>query len=215
MIDRLRHSLRERGARGTLAQVGRSMRRGYEHQEVLVVVKELDQIVEPRSVHGMRIEDLTADHMDGLRALNRKRNEPEADGYFENSLRYGFHGFAAIIDDELVGYYWWVDRHNPVPHPDLWRLGRGFALESGDVYGCSLFLLAEQRGGGRAEEFLFGVESALRERGYKRIWGYIDKGNRAARWLYGVRGYRPTWKVQIRRFAFLGWRSSTSVSDGA
>ena len=83
------------------------------------------------------------------------------------------------------------------------------------MYGGSLFLLPEHRGEGRAAEFLFRVESALRERGYRRIWGYVDKGNRAARWLYGTRGYQPAWKVRIRRFAFLGWRSSTPVSDGA
>jgi GNAT superfamily N-acetyltransferase len=215
MIDKVRRSLRERGARGTLSRLVGSLREGYAEEELIVLFKELDDVVEPQSLGRLTIEEINAGHLQGLYALNRKRGEPGADRYFERSLQYGYHGFAACVEDELVGYYWWVDRDSPVSHPDLWRLGRGFELGKRDLYGSGLFLLEEYRGDGRADEFLFRVESALRARGYDRLWGYVEKGNRAARWLYATRGYEPAWKVRTRRLGFFRWRKSSPVSDGA
>ena len=212
VIDKLRCSLHERGLAGTLRRLGGSLVDGYEKEELLVLVKELRDIQEPKGGEELRVEELDASHLPGIYALNRQRDEPEADRYFDQSLEYGYHGFAGLVGDRLVGYYWWVDRDNPVPHPDLFRLGREFELEDGDVYGSSLYLLEAYRGGGRAGQFLYQVESRLRDRGYRRLWGYVDKGNRAARWLYAMRGYLQTWQVCNHRLAFLRWRRSTPLS---
>jgi GNAT superfamily N-acetyltransferase len=178
-----------------------------------VLLKDLDDIVVPKAPGGLMIDDFDPSMLPALYAMNRGRGKSEANEYFERSVRNGYHAFAAIVEDRMVGYYWWVDRHNLVAHPDLFKLGRGFALEEGDVYGASFFLLEEFRGGGRAGEFLFWAETRLRDRGYKRIWGYVDSDNRPARWLYATRGYIPTGRVYNRRFAFLRWRKSAPI-DG-
>lgn len=213
MIAGLRRRLRERGLGGTLARLARQSREGSVREEVIVLLKDLDAIVEPRRPASLRVEDMEARHLPQLFEVNRKRGVSRADRYFEASLAQGFHGFVALKGAELVGYYWWVDRDSDPPHPDLWLLGSGFEMESGDVYGSSLFLLEEHRGGGAAGDFLHHVETALKERGYGRIWGYVDSTNRPARWLYSTRGYQPMWKVVHRRFLFFKSRKSIPIAD--
>jgi GNAT superfamily N-acetyltransferase len=213
MIGKLRRNLRERGIRGTFARLTRQLREGLVRDELIVLLKDLDSIVEPRRPGGFEIEDLEARHLPGLSAVNRKRGVTRADRYFETSIAKGFHGFVALKGGEVVGYYWWVDREADPPHPDIWLLGKGFEMEPGDVYGSSLFLLEEHRGGGAAGIFLHQVEASLRDRGYARIWGYVETTNRPARWLYSTRGYQSMWKVAHRRFLFFKSRRSIPMGD--
>lgn len=214
MIAKVRRNLHEQGVRGTVARAGERLRAGYTEENLTVLLKRLDSIVEPRRPDPeLRVEDLTAADLPALYELNRRRGQPEADRYFENSVGYGFHGFMAWIGEDPVGYYWWVDKDNATPHPDLWRLGKGFELSAGEVYGSSLFLLDEHRGGGRSGAFLYRVETALRDRGYDRLWGYVERGNRAALWLYSTRGYEGTWNMRNRRLVLLRWRHAEALPD--
>jgi GNAT superfamily N-acetyltransferase len=212
LISKLRRNLRERGVRGTAGRALSRLREGYTKEELIVLLKTTDSIVEPKKPGKLTMEDLGSAHLPELIELNRKAGEPlGADKYFENSLKLGYHGFIARIDGELVGYYWWVDRDDPNPHSDVWRLGKQFELEPGDVYGSSLFLLEEHRGGGTANDFLYKIEAGFRDRGYKRIWGYVVKDNRPARWTYNLRGYKPTWNMVNRRLVFFRWRRSSPI----
>jgi GNAT superfamily N-acetyltransferase len=213
MSSGLRRRLRERGMGGTFARLARQSREGVVHEQVIVLLKDLDAIVEPRRPSDLRFEDMEERHLPGLREVNRKRGVPRANRYFEASLERGYHGFVALRGSELVGYYWWVGLDADPPHPDWWLLGEGFELEPGDVYGSSLFLLEEHRGRGAAGDFLHHVETALRDRGYTRIWGYVDSTNRPARWLYSTRGYQPMWKVMHRRFLFFKSRKSSPMGE--
>lgn len=181
------------------------MRDGYVKEELIVLLKDLDAIVEPRVEGDLRLEDLEANHLPGIAELNRKRGMPGANRYFENCLADGIHGFVAIRGEEIIGFYHWVDVENDPTHPDLWYMGPGFRLEPEDVYGSGLFLLEEHRGSGTASGFLFRVETSLRDRGYRRLWGYVDSANRPARWLYSNRGYEPMWSVLSRRIFFHRW----------
>jgi GNAT superfamily N-acetyltransferase len=214
LISKLRRHLRERGARATAAKFAQRVRDGYVREELIVLLKDLDSIVEPRAEGDLRLEVLGAEHLPGISEMNRKRGMPGADRYYENCLADGIHGFVAIRAEEIVGSYHWVDRDNPTPHPDIWYMGSGFRLEQGDVYGSGLYLLEEHRGGGTASDFLFKVESSLRERGHLRLWGYVDSANRPARWVYSNRGYKPMWSVLSRRFVFHRWRKSAPTNDG-
>jgi GNAT superfamily N-acetyltransferase len=165
-------------------------------------LKPLDEVSSARMQSGIEVADLDATQMPGIRELNRRRGNPAADRYFENSLAQGIRGFVALKDGQTVGYYHWVDGRGGLGHPDIWYMGKDFALAPDDVYGSGLYLEEEHRGGSAASDFLFGVESALRDQGYKRLWGYVVSGNRPARWLYVSRGYEPTWKMRSRRFLF-------------
>jgi GNAT superfamily N-acetyltransferase len=213
MIGKLRRNLSEWGVRGALARLIRQLREGFVSEELIVLLKDLDSIPEPHHRPGIRIEDLEPRHLPALSEVNRRRGAPHADRYFETSVAKGFHGFVAFKGSELIGYYWWVDRDADPPHPDLWLLGKGFEMEPGDVYGSSLFLLEEHRGKGAAGDFLHHVETSLGDRGYRRIWGYVEATNRPARWLYSTRGYQPMWKVVHRYFIFFKSRRSIPLDD--
>lgn len=80
--------------------------------------------------------------------------------------------------------------------------------------GPAFFLLEEHRGGGASNDFLHQVETSLRGRGYGRIWGYVDRPNRPARWLYSTRGYRQMWGVLNRRFVSVKTRRTVPLDDG-
>jgi GNAT superfamily N-acetyltransferase len=196
VLTKLRRYLREHGARETAVAVGRRLWRAvYVQRSLIVMVGELDSIVEPWRDEGLRLEDLGPQHLEGLAELNRKRGRPDVDRRFARYVQQGFHGFVAYREDELLGYYWWVDRDVPTLYPDLRRLGLGIELAAGDVYGSDFYVLDEHRGGGLAADFLFKVESTFRDRGYERIWGYVVSSNRPARWIYSTRGYVPMWTV--------------------
>jgi GNAT superfamily N-acetyltransferase len=167
----------------------------YSQESLIVIVGKLDSIVEPWRDGGLRLEDLRAEHLPALSELNRRRGRPEVDRRFARYVEQGFHGFVALAGDELLGYYWWVDRDARTTYPDLRKLGLGIELGAGDVYGSDFYVLDEHRGGGLAADFLFKVESSLRDRGYQRIWGYVVSSNRPARWIYSTRGYVPMWTV--------------------
>jgi GNAT superfamily N-acetyltransferase len=213
MISKLRRHLHEQGTRATAEKFLLRLREGYVREELIVLLKDLDAIVRPRFAGDLRVEGLESRHLAGISALNRKRNEPGADRYFSNALEKGFQGFVALRDDEIVGYYHWVDCEAPTEHPDLWFLGPEFELRPGDVYGSGFFLLKEHRGGGTASDFLFKIESSLRDRGYRQLWGYVESGNRPARWTYRNRGYEPMWNVLYQRLIFFRWRKMVQMSN--
>ncbi|MET0306947.1 MAG: GNAT family N-acetyltransferase [Solirubrobacterales bacterium] len=213
MIGKLRRYFGEWGVQGAIARLLRQLREGVVREEVIVLLKKTDSIVVPRRPSELRVEDLEERHLPGLFEVNRKRGAPHADRYFEASIAKGFHGFVALKAGEVVGYYWWADYAADPPHPDLWLLGEGFKMEEGDVYGSSLFLLEQHRGGGAAGDFLCQVETSLRDRGYRRIWGYVERTNRGARWLYSTRGYQPMWKVMHRHFMFFKSRQTVPLDE--
>lgn len=202
MIGKLIRQLRERGLRQTTRRFFERVRAGYTEEEFIVLLKDLEEVAGSRGQSGIEVAELDATRLPGVRELNRRQGTPHADRYFENCLAQGIHGFVALQDGLTVGYYHWVDGRTPATHPDIWYMGKDFRLLPDDAYGSGLFLEEEHRGGSAASDFLFGVESALRDSGHRRLWGYVVSGNRPARWLYMSRGYEATWKMRSRRFLF-------------
>jgi GNAT superfamily N-acetyltransferase len=200
MISRFRRYAREHGPRAAVAKSFEQLRESVVSEgQVTTLLKDLDSISEPRRRSSLEVVPLDADRLAGLSELNRKRGRPGVDRRFRANLERGLEGFVGIRDGETIGYYWWVDMDQAATHPDLEWLGDWLQIEPGDVYGSDFYVLPEDRAGGTANEFLFAVESGLRDRGFKRLWGYVDSGNRQARWLYSSRGYEPIRDVTVRR----------------
>jgi GNAT superfamily N-acetyltransferase len=179
--------VRRDGLRTTLGKVAGSRR-----TELLVVVKRLDSIEDIAFAPRLDISEIGPDSLAALADLNRRRCDTRADERFADDLARGARGFLAHVDGRLAGYYWWSDGH----HPHLRRLG--LTLGRGDVYGFDFFLAEEHRGDGRAVEFLYAIETALRDRGHSCLWGYVRGDNRPARWLYSARGYEVVKRVHGR-----------------
>ncbi len=216
MIGRFRRYAREHGPRAAIAKSFEQLRASVVSEgRLTILLKDLDSIPEPRRRSSLQVVPLERSHLDGLSELNRKRGRPGVDRRFRDNLERGLQGFVGIREGETVGYYWWVGADRAAAHPDLEWLGDWLQIEPDDVYGSDFYLLPEHRGGGAANEFLFAVESGLRERGFKRIWGYVDSGNRQARWLYSSRGYEPIKDLTVRRFLSRRWTIAPSVGSPA
>jgi GNAT superfamily N-acetyltransferase len=179
---------RRDGARATLRKVGGAFPRS----ELLVLVKRLEATEAITFERRLVVSELGPGSLPALAEFNRRRCDTRATERFTSDLARGRRGFVAHDDGRLAGYYWWADGD----HPHLARLG--VTLAARDVYGFDFYLAAEHRGDGRAVEFLYAIELALRERGYDRLWGYVRGDNRPARWLYSSRGYEVVKHVRSR-----------------
>jgi GNAT superfamily N-acetyltransferase len=196
----LRCRIRRDGARAVLGKLPARLRAALSSsQEIVVIEKDLGAVTEMEVEEKLRMEDFGAGHLAAMRAFNRKRCNLKADARAAAAVERGYRGFVAYVGDELVGYYWWVDGAIEPRHADIERFGLGIELQPGEVYGYDFYLLEEHRGDGKSMEFLHKVETSLRDLGYRRLWGYVEAGNRPARWLYGLRGYKPVRKVVNRR----------------
>ena len=160
--------------------------------ELLVLVKPLDAIAPIAFAPRLELSELGPAALPQLAELNRRRCDTRATDRFADDLARGYTGFVAHDDAQLAGYYWWTDGG----HRHLDRLD--VTLAADDVYGFDFFVAQEHRGDGRAVEFLYAVETALRARGFERVWGYVRADNRPARWLYSSRGYEIVKSVHLR-----------------
>ena len=183
-----------------LAKLTRRLRAAlYSREDVVVLAKDLDDVTEVSAVGDLRVEELRAEHLPALYDFNRARCNSAADRRTAGRLERGYRGFVAYVGEELVGYYWWVDRSIEPNHGDFARYGLEIDLQADEVYGFDYFLLEQHRGGGNSMEFLYTVESALRDLGYRRVWGYVIADNKPARWLYSLRGYASVRRSSARR----------------
>ncbi len=195
----LRRRFRDGGLRGVLAFLTAGVRAQATKRETqLVAVKRLDAIVVPLRHGALRIEPLERRHVRALSELNRERGDLEGDARFAADLDAGYGGFVGFKGAQLVSCYWWADASMP-PHRDMRELGLGIELGAGDAYGYDLYVHKCHRAGGTVNDFLFQIETALRERGYERLWGYVASDNRTALWTYQARGYESRWKVERMR----------------
>ncbi len=184
----------------------------YAREEIVVLRKDLGQITEMASSEALRIEEVERHHLPALYEFNGKRCNSKADARTYAALERGHRGFVGYVGDELVGYYWWVDAEIDPEHKDINRYGLGIEMGPGEVYGFDFFMLEEHRGDGKSMEFLYKIETGLRDLGYDTLWGYVIAGNKPARWLYGLRGYKSVRKVECRRV--LRRRTTLETSSG-
>jgi len=195
----VRRRFREEGARAAARHViARTQAQLIERNCHIVVVTDLHEIAVPVRRGELRVESLERRHLPLLHELNQERHDLTGDMRFAGDLDKRYGGFVAFKDDELVGFYWWTDASMD-PHHELRNVALGVELGPGDAYGTDFYVAERHRGGGRASDFLYQIETALRERGFERLWGTVEVNNRAARWTYATRGYADQWTVAGRR----------------
>ncbi|HSS32229.1 MAG TPA: GNAT family N-acetyltransferase [Solirubrobacterales bacterium] len=209
MISRFRRYAREHGLAAALGKAAGELRsKVFSEMQITVLLKDLDAVNEPRRTSGLEVVPLTEAHLGGLSELNRSRGRSSVDRRFRANLERGLQGFVGLRDGVTVGYYWWVRGEDAGLHPDLAWLGESLQIEPGDVYGSDFYILPEYREGGTANEFLYRLESAIAADGYHRIWGYVESGNRQARWLYSSRGYQPMGDLSTRKLLFFARKAA-------
>lgn len=177
----------------------------HKQERIFVLEKGLGDICVPVRRGVIRLEPVDERHVPALRELNRERGDKTGDARFAADLAAGCRGLVGFVGDELVSCYWWADGSMP-EHRDMRRLGLGIELRDGDVYGFDFYVHKGHRAGGAAADILYQVETALREQGFERLWGYVVADNRMARWMYDARGYRGRWMV-VRTRILRRWRN--------
>jgi GNAT superfamily N-acetyltransferase len=198
-IHELSRRFREGGVRAVLAFLLTGLRAQLsKHDTQLVIVKPLDEIAVPLRRGDIHVEPVERRHLAALRELNRERGDLEGDARFAADLDAGHGGFVGLRDGQPISCYWWVDATMP-QHRDMRELGLGIVLSERDVYGYDLYVHKDHRAGGTVNDFLFQIETALHERGFEQLWGYVAADNRTARWTYQARGYEPRWHVARKR----------------
>jgi GNAT superfamily N-acetyltransferase len=199
-LANLRCRLERDGPRALLAKIARALgSRLYCTERVVVMSKDLTAITDMTFDEAVLIEEFGEGHLEAMAEFNRRRCNTSADDRAKAALARGYRGFVGYVSGELVGYYWWVDGEIEPRHADIERYGLDIELQPGEVYGYDFYLLEQHRGDGNAMEFLYKVESSLRDLGYRTLWGYVIADNKPARWLYGLRGYKPVRTVVSRR----------------
>lgn len=195
----LRRRYRADGPSGALRHIAeRARAQVHERERHLVLCKELNDISVPVRRGRILVEPIERRHLPELRVLNQEREDLTGDVRFAGDLDEGYRGWIALRDGEPIGFYWWADPTMP-PHREFRTVALGVQLGAGDVYGTDLYVAPDHRSGGIAAEFLYLVETGLRERGFERLWGTVDENNRPARWLYDSRGYTERWTVEGTR----------------
>jgi hypothetical protein len=164
----------------------RLLRLLYAPHDDLVIRKELSEVEGPAPDGPFRLEPAGPQHVPLAATFYARRCYRRAAPSFAARLERGYSGLVALLGGEMVGYFWYVDGAMP-DHPEVARYD--IPLSDDGVYGFDLFLAEEHRGGGKATAFLGQVHRALRDSGYQTLWGYVESGNMASRWLFSIAGH--------------------------
>lgn len=118
----------------------------------------------------------------------------------QRNLDLGYKGFVLVNGDEVMGDVWYVENANGLEgkiHPDLAWLD--IQLGPQDVYMFDMFLRKEHRGGGTARLLLIGALTQLREKGFRRAYGYYISQNIPALWIHRTMGYEELSRIEVKR----------------
>jgi GNAT superfamily N-acetyltransferase len=167
----------------------------YAKTDEIILRKELDGD-EPTANGAIRLEEAGAHHLPLLADFNRRQCNTSRTDRFAAGLADGRRALLGFRDDELIGYFWWHDA--TVDGCYLSRFGVDLAAD--EVYGYDLFIAPEHRGRGTPVQFVAGVEAELARRGYRRLYGFVDRANVPARWLWTTSGHESVMCARTRRF---------------
>ncbi len=180
-LQRLRQLLalsQEKGLKRAVWEAYWALRfRAYHEEERLVLSKRLEDDPPPPTQPPLVVRPIQPSDEDALLRFAQTHRPPMA-WYVRKYLRNGYRGAVAFRGEEVIGLFWWVDRHIDPEHPDL--VLQDLHLEEGDAYGFAYYVATEHRGRGTATEILRGVFALLSGAGYRRVWGYVDADNRPA-----------------------------------
>jgi hypothetical protein len=126
---------------------------------------------------------------------------------FSNKIRFlkinknlskGYNGFALIKNDEMIGDIWFIkpDQTGALPyHPDLKLLE--IKIGPGQAYMFDAFIEQDERGGGNINLFLNKALLALKNSGFKKIYGYYMADNLPALWMHRLFGYKEINRIKL------------------
>src|SRR5262245_8533879 len=191
------------GARGLLTKglrvaAARIASRIYAKHTELVILRDLGEPVDLVQRPGLWIREIGPDDAGLVTRFNERYRVRDSVAASKSYLKNGYKGFLVFFEGELAGYWWWVDVESEaaVTHPCIERLE--IDLKEGDLYGFDYFVAPPYRQHGLAVRCLSLMYRALRAKGYRRVWAFVDERNLPARWVYQAVGNRRVRQVVSR-----------------
>lgn len=162
----------------------------YVRRHELLIRKQMDSRTVRHPRDGLRIEAVTRAHAAALQRFNARHRSIHKVRASAVYLACGYRGFLAFRDDELVGYWWWVDNtiDPALTYPCVARFG--LLLPDDAVFAFDYFIVPDARDEGVAVKFLTAIYAELVALGYRTVWGSVDADNVRARWVYSAVGNR-------------------------
>lgn len=139
---------------------------------------------------------------------NRRLEYPLKSRYLKlfKNLDKGYKGFAIVEGNQVIGDLWYFSSNKSMPtHPDLKLLNIHFSEK--DVYLFDMYIKPEKRGEGRVTSLLGEALMTLKNKGFKKAYGYYMADNIPALWMHRMLGYKELHRLKWNRFIFLKWRA--------
>ena len=115
----------------------------------------------------------------------------------------GYTGLALVKNIHMIADLWFVSKRsveNVCVHPDLELLG--VTLEDTDVYMFDMYLEPRERGRNASTEFMGSCLLELKQRGYKKAYGYYFNDNIPALWVHRLLNWKELYQVVMQRTIF-------------
>lgn len=116
------------------------------------------------------------------------------------NLKRGWHGYALVKNDQVLGDIWCVIPENGsrVSHFDLDMLG--ISCTEGDAYAFDMLIAPSFRGKNVAVHFQRTLQHALKKQRCKRMYGFYWEDNVPAMWMHRMLQFKELPKRQVSRF---------------
>ena len=122
----------------------------------------------------------------------------------------GYQGFAIARGRTILGDIWFCpgpSSREEQKHPDLdWFAWFGVELGDRDAYMFEMYVKPQERGGGIVSYLHWNALRALREKGFRRVYGYCAADNIPALWVHRTLGYRELGRLRMHRLLTLTFR---------
>ena len=145
---------------------------------------------------------------DGLRSMYASKNRQVR---VSKNFKKGYRGFAVIKGEEIVGDIWYcikAETGSTFRHPDLkWLEWVGIQLGERDVYLFEMYVKSQERGGGLVNFMLWNALNGLKNKGFKRAYGYCTADNIPALWVHRILGYKELKRIKMHRVLSVTRRS--------
>jgi len=119
-------------------------------------------------------------------------------------MRKGLSCFVLLKDQLVVGDIWCdcpADRDEKASHADLGWLG--IENRPGEVYAFDMFIEPKERGSNLAGPFMKGFLYVLKDRGFRRAYGYYWSDYLPALWMHRILKFKEREQMKVWRFLSL------------
>ena len=177
-------------------------------RQVILVVKNLETLkhIENKSFEKLKFVEITKDNYDHFNLIYPvKSREYKMQKYLND----GFKAFIAVCGNELAGDVWYTtaDASNTNLSDLKWL---NIQMTKNEAYMFDMFVNPDKRRHHVTDFIVNRSFIALKQKGYKRIYGYYDSDNVAALWFHRMHKYTELKKMTVKQ-TFLTKKVSTNI----